>query len=71
MNQKINFINSVKKISCDGGVGNSKHPLIYLNTRNENFAVCPYCSKYFSSKDLNNSLNLLNSLNFLNKNNKN
>ena len=68
MNQKINFKNSVKKISCDGGVENSKHPLVYLNMGNGGSAICPYCGKYFSSKDLNNSLNSLNSLN---KNNKN
>jgi uncharacterized Zn-finger protein len=37
-----------KKVSCDGGKGVSKHPLVYLNMGKENFVVCPYCSKYFT-----------------------
>ena len=70
MNQKLNFKNSdvlyvnSKKVSCDGGNSSSKHPLVYLNMGEKDFAVCPYCNKYFS---LNNSKNLLN---FSNKTNK-
>ena len=64
MNQQINFKNSdilhvnSKKVSCDGGVESSKHPLVYLNIVVNDFVVCPYCSKYFSLKDSKNSLNL-------------
>jgi uncharacterized Zn-finger protein len=71
MNQQIKFKNNdvlhvnSKKVSCDGGTGSSKHPLVYLNMGEKDFVVCPYCSKYFS---LNNSKN---STNLLNKNNKN
>lgn len=71
MNQQINFKNSdvlyvnSKKISCDGGVSHSKHPLIYLNMGDKDFVVCPYCSKNFSLNDSKKSSNSLN------KNNKN
>ena len=66
MNQQINFKNSdilhvnSKKVSCDGGVESSKHPLVYLNMGVNDFVVCPYCSKSFSLKDSKNSLNLSN-----------
>lgn len=66
MNQQINFKNSdvlhvkSKKVSCDGGVESSKHPLVYLNMGEKDFVVCPYCSKYFSLNDSKNSLNLSN-----------
>ena len=66
MNQQINFKNSdvlyvnSKKVSCDGGVESSKHPLVYLNMGLNDFVVCPYCSKYFSLNDSKNSLNLSN-----------
>ena len=39
-----------KKVSCSGGKGSSKHPLIYLNMGNKDHVVCPYCSKYFKIK---------------------
>lgn len=38
---------SSKKVSCDGGSGSSKHPLVYLNMGNKDSIVCPYCSKTF------------------------
>ena len=66
MNQQINFINSdvlhvnSKKVSCDGGAGSSKHPLVYLNMGEKDFVICPYCSKYFSLNDSKNSSNLSN-----------
>jgi len=66
MNQQINFkdndvsyINS-KKISCDGGNSSSKHPLIYLNMGNNDYAICPYCSKKFSLINSNKSSNSFN-----------
>jgi len=44
-----------KKISCDGSIHNhfsaSKHPLVYLNMGEKDFVVCPYCSKYFTTKE--------------------
>lgn len=43
------YINS-KKVSCDGGRTSSTHPLVYLNMGNKDFVVCPYCSKYFTTK---------------------
>jgi len=66
MNQQINFKNSdvlyvnSKKISCDGGASDSKHPLIYLNMGDKDFVVCPYCSKNFSLNDSNKSSNSFN-----------
>jgi uncharacterized Zn-finger protein len=51
------------KIACDGvnykSIENkqsnaSKHPLVYLNMGKEDFIVCPYCSKYFTTKTLTN-----------------
>jgi len=54
MNQQLNFKNSdvlhdnSKKVSCDGEISSSKHPLVYLNMGDKDFVVCPYCSKYFS-----------------------
>ncbi len=40
-----------KKVSCNGGSGASNHPLVYLNMGEEDFIICPYCSKYFSIKE--------------------
>ncbi len=41
-----------KKVSCDGSKQNannsSRHPLVYLNMGNNDFVICPYCSKYFT-----------------------
>ena len=39
-----------KKVSCDGGKGFSKHPLVYLNMGKNDFVICPYCSKFFTTK---------------------
>lgn len=57
-NSDVLYANS-KKVSCDGGSHSSKHPLIYLNMGNNDFVVCPYCSKYFSLNQYPNSTNLL------------
>jgi uncharacterized Zn-finger protein len=40
-----------KKVSCDGGKGAAGHPLVYLNMGQNDFVVCPYCSKYFTIKN--------------------
>ena len=45
---EVLHVNS-KKVSCDGGKGASNHPLVYLNMGEKNYAVCPYCSKYFTT----------------------
>jgi uncharacterized Zn-finger protein len=63
MNPQINPKNSPletvhvdsKKVSCDGGKGTSDHslaghPLVYLNMGKNDFVVCPYCSKYFTTE---------------------
>jgi len=58
MNPQINPKNSPleivhvdsKKVSCDGGKGPSGHPLVYLNMGKNDFVVCPYCSKYFTTE---------------------
>ena len=61
MIQQINLKNSdvlyanSKKVSCDGGSPSSKHPLIYLNMGDNDFVVCPYCSKYFSLNQASNN----------------
>ena len=34
-------------VNCDGGVGSSGHPNVYLNIGVENQIVCPYCSRVF------------------------
>lgn len=43
-----------KKVSCQGEKGNgssiSGHPLVYLNMGKNDFVVCPYCSKYFTTQ---------------------
>jgi uncharacterized Zn-finger protein len=39
-----------KKVSCDGSSSQSNHPLIYLNMGEKDNVVCPYCSKYFTTK---------------------
>ncbi len=39
-----------KKVSCDGGKGVSGHPEVYLNMGKEDFVICPYCSKFFTTK---------------------
>jgi len=39
-----------KKVSCDGPSGASKHPLVYLDMGKNDFVICPYCSKYFTTK---------------------
>ncbi len=49
---------SSKKVSCDGdnkfgdhkSAGNSNHPLVYLDMGAEDSVVCPYCSRYFTTK---------------------
>lgn len=37
-----------KKVSCDGSKSASTHPLVYLNMGDNDYVVCPYCSKYFT-----------------------
>jgi uncharacterized Zn-finger protein len=53
-----------KKVACDGAnhksveskhSGASKHPLVYLDMGKEDFVVCPYCSKYFTTKKIEHS----------------
>ncbi len=39
-----------KKVSCDGGVGASSHPLVYLDMGKNDYVICPYCSKFFTTK---------------------
>jgi uncharacterized Zn-finger protein len=43
-----------KKVTCDGinhkPADLSSHPLVYLNMGEKDFVVCPYCSKYFTTK---------------------
>ncbi|MES2677809.1 MAG: zinc-finger domain-containing protein [Pseudomonadota bacterium] len=39
-----------KKISCDGNKGASSHPLVYLNMGAADNIICPYCSRYFTTK---------------------
>jgi uncharacterized Zn-finger protein len=39
-----------KKVSCDGSSSQSSHPLVYLNMGEKDNVVCPYCSKYFTTK---------------------
>ena len=39
-----------KKVSCEGGLGSSSHPLVYLNMGENDSVVCPYCSKNFTIK---------------------
>ncbi len=50
---EILHVNS-KKVSCDGLRDSqskaSGHPLVYLNMGENDFVVCPYCSKYFTIK---------------------
>ena len=41
---------SSKNVSCDGGKGSSSHPLVYLTMGESESVVCPYCSKYFTTK---------------------
>jgi uncharacterized Zn-finger protein len=50
---EIVFVDS-KKVSCDGTKGLSSHPLVYLNMGEKDNIVCPYCSKYFTTKKTNN-----------------
>lgn len=51
-----------KKVACQGERSDmlnvSGHPLVYLNMGKNDFVVCPYCSKYFTTKkkDANNSV---------------
>lgn len=40
-----------KKVSCAGGKGGNGHPLVYLNMGENDFVICPYCSKYFTVKN--------------------
>lgn len=42
--------NDDKTVSCDGGDGASKHPLIYLKLNEKGQAVCPYCGKKISKE---------------------
>jgi uncharacterized Zn-finger protein len=39
---------NTKKVSCDGVKNSSTHPLVYLNMGENDFVICPYCSKYFT-----------------------
>lgn len=45
---------SSKKVSCQGektvGKNFSAHPLVYLNMGDKDFVICPYCSKYYTTK---------------------
>ncbi len=43
------FVNSTK-VSCEGDKNLSSHPLVYLNMGNKDFVICPYCSKYYTTK---------------------
>ncbi len=36
-----------RSVSCDGGIGSSGHPNVYLKIGNENKVICPYCSRVF------------------------
>ncbi|MBL6664888.1 MAG: zinc-finger domain-containing protein [Rickettsiales bacterium] len=38
-----------KKVSCDGGNVDMGHPKVYLNMGSENYVICPYCSKLFTT----------------------
>ena len=38
---------SSKKVSCHGSGDFSRHPEIYLNFKNEDKILCPYCGKIF------------------------
>lgn len=49
------FFTSTKKVSCYGSSESSKHPLIYLDIGNNDFVVCPYCSKHFTLDNSSNS----------------
>ena len=42
-----------KKVSCDGGKGSLGHPKVFLNMGENDFVVCPYCSKFFTIKEKN------------------
>jgi uncharacterized Zn-finger protein len=42
-----------KKVSCDGGKGYLGHPRVYLNMGENDFVICPYCSKFFTIKKKN------------------
>ncbi|MFM6972338.1 MAG: zinc-finger domain-containing protein, partial [Alphaproteobacteria bacterium] len=49
-----------KKVSCDGSSSASKHPLVYLYMGENDYVVCPYCSKFFSlNKTSNSNINIL------------
>lgn len=45
---EILHVNS-KKVSCDGGK-EMGHPKVYLNIKDKDYIVCPYCSKIFTIK---------------------
>lgn len=50
---EILHVNS-KKVSCGGdkeNKGGAGHPLVYLDMGKNDFVVCPYCSKYFTTKN--------------------
>lgn len=40
---------SSAKVSCDGG-SEAGHPKVYLNMGAKEYAICPYCSKVFTTK---------------------
>lgn len=58
MNPQINYQNgpleivqvTSKKVSCQGGKGASMHPLVYLNMGKNDSIACPYCSRFFTTK---------------------
>ena len=55
---EVVFVDS-KKISCDGGKSLSNHPLIYLNMGNKDHIMCPYCSKFFTTKKISSNIDFL------------
>ncbi len=73
---EILHVNS-KKVSCDGAKDDKKaasgkssagavgHPLIYMDMGKNDFVICPYCSKYFTTQKT--APNLVGAANFTKK----
>ena len=38
-------------VGCDGGGGDSGHPMVYLKIGADGDIVCPYCSRHFVLAD--------------------
>ena len=38
-------------VGCDGGGGDSGHPMVYLKIGEDGDIVCPYCSRHFVLAD--------------------